>query len=120
MQGIDLYLRPDNPPQRNATAAASPSAGPASSRKRPRSGYAADGIPRIDHLRAKLATPEGRAIYAQRRQIVEPVFAQIKQRRGFRQFLLRGEEKVKAEWRLICLTHNLLKLYRAGWRAATA
>ena len=60
------------------------------------------------------ATPAGQAVYAQRREIVEPVFGQIKQCRGLRQFLVRGLEKTRAEWRLICLTHNLLKLYRSG------
>jgi hypothetical protein len=45
-----------------------------------------------------------------RKQIVEPVFGQIKQARGFRQFLLRGVEKVRAEWALICTAHNLVKL----------
>jgi len=48
------------------------------------------------------------------KQIVEPVFGQIKQARGFRQFLLRGVEKVKAEWALICTAHNLSKLHRAA------
>ena len=43
--------------------------------------------------------------------MVEPVFGQIKQARGFRQFLLRGVEKVLAEWAMICTTHNLLKLF---------
>jgi hypothetical protein len=46
-----------------------------------------------------------------RKQVVEPVFGQIKQARGFRQFLLRGVEKVRAEWAMICTTHNLLKLF---------
>jgi hypothetical protein len=45
-----------------------------------------------------------------RKQIVEPVFGQIKQARGFRQFLLRVVDKVRAEWALICAAHNLLKL----------
>ena len=44
--------------------------------------------------------------------IVEPVFGQIKQARGFRQFLLRGLAKVQGEWALVCLTHNILKLHR--------
>ena len=44
--------------------------------------------------------------------IVEPVFGQIKQARGFRQFLLRGLEKVRGEWALICMTHNLLKFHK--------
>lgn len=61
----------------------------------------------------KLKSPEGRAIYNQRQVIVEPVFAQIKHVRGFRQFLLRGLAQVEAEWLLVCMTHNLLKLFRA-------
>lgn len=61
----------------------------------------------------KLRSPAGRIIYNQRQAIVEPVFAQIKHVRGFRQFLLRGLAQVESEWLLICLTHNLLKLFRA-------
>jgi hypothetical protein len=60
----------------------------------------------------KLRTQAGAAIYATRKTIVEPVLGQIKQGRGFRQFLLRGLEKVRAEWALVCATHNVLKLYR--------
>jgi transposase len=61
----------------------------------------------------KLKSPEGRAVYHRRHVIVEPVFAQIKHVRGFRQFLLRGLAQVEAEWLLVCMTHNLLKLFRA-------
>ena len=57
-------------------------------------------------------TKTGRSIYALRKTIVEPVFGQIKQAQGFRQFLLRGYQKVQSEWALVCTTHNLLKLYR--------
>ena len=60
----------------------------------------------------KLRTEIGRKLYAARKHIVEPVFGQIKHVRGFRKFLLRGLEKVAAEWNLICLTHNLLKIWR--------
>jgi hypothetical protein len=60
----------------------------------------------------KLRTPAGRQCYAKRKQIVEPVFGQMKHARGFRQFLLRGLMKVDAEWKLLCLTHNLLKIWR--------
>ena len=60
----------------------------------------------------KLRTPAGRRCYAKRKQIVEPVFGQMKHARGFRQFLLRGLRKVDAEWKLLCLTHNLLKIWR--------
>ena len=55
-----------------------------------------------------------RSRYRLRKQTVEPVFGQIKQARGFRQFLLRGLEKVRGEWALICTAHNLLKLAKAG------
>ena len=61
----------------------------------------------------KLATRYGQRVYALRKTIVEPVFGQIKQARGFRQFLRRGLRAVQQEWALICLSHNLLKLHAA-------
>src|SRR5450432_3842952 len=67
---------------------------------------------RVDRMKRKLKTKAGKTVYAARKTIVEPVFGQIKQARGFRQFLLRGIGKVRAEWSLVCLTHNILKLYR--------
>jgi transposase len=67
-----------------------------------------------ERMTAKLRTPAGRALYARRKVIVEPVFGQIKGARGFRRFLLRGLAKVRGEWRLVCLTHNLLKIWRYG------
>jgi hypothetical protein len=67
-----------------------------------------------ERMRAKLGTESGRAVYAQRKTIVEPVFGQIKEVRGFRRFLLRGLTKIRGEWRLVCLTHNLLKIWRYG------
>ncbi len=67
-----------------------------------------------DAMRQKLRSPEGNAVYKMRKAVVEPVFGQIKERRGFRRFLFRGLKKVAAEWQIICLTHNLLKLFRAG------
>ena len=70
------------------------------------------GATRVARMRRKLKTKVGKAVYAARKAIVEPVFGQIKQARGFRQFLLRGIEKVRGEWSLVCLTHNLLKRYR--------
>lgn len=66
-----------------------------------------------DLMRRKLRTKKGRERYALRMATVEPVFGQIKQGRGFRQFLLRGIAKVRREWRLICTGHNLLKLFSA-------
>jgi transposase len=66
----------------------------------------------IDRMARKLRTKTGAAVYATRKAMVEPVIGQIKQARGFRQFLLRGFEKVQGEWSLVCTTHNILKLYR--------
>lgn len=63
-------------------------------------------------MRQKLKRAGRRSRYRLRKQIVEPVFGQIKQARGFRQFLLRGLDKVKAEWAMICTAHNLTKLAR--------
>jgi len=65
-------------------------------------------------MTAKVQTPKGKALYARRKVIVEPVFGQIKEARGFRRFLLRGLENIRGEWRLVCLTHNLLKIWRYG------
>ena len=65
-------------------------------------------------MRDKLKRAGWRSRYRLRKQVVEPVFGQIKQARGFRQFLLRGFDKVKAEWALICTAHNLGKLARAN------
>jgi len=67
---------------------------------------------RVERMKRKLKTKVGAAVYARRKCIVEPVFGQIKQARGFRQFLLRGLEKVRGEWALICMTHNLLKFHK--------
>jgi transposase len=67
-----------------------------------------------EHMAAKVRTPEGQALYARRKVIVEPVFGQIKEGRGFRRFLLRGLQKIRGEWLLVCVTHNLLKIWRYG------
>ena len=69
------------------------------------------GAKRVDRMRRKLQTKPGAAIYAGRKSIVEPVFGQIKHARGFRQFVMRGIENVRAEWALVCMTHNILKMY---------
>ena len=72
-----------------------------------------NGATKVDRMKQKLRTKVGKAMYAARKGVVEPVFGQIKQARGFRQFLLRGKDKVKGEWSLLCLTHNVLRLYAA-------
>ena len=78
------------------------------------------GATRVDRMRRKLKTQAGKAVYAARKAIVEPVFGQIKAARGIRNFLLRGIAKAGAEWKLICATHNLLKLFRSGYRPKMA
>lgn len=84
----------------------------------------ANGPPRAatgkEAMRHKLHTEAGQAVYKMRKAIVEPVFGQIKERRGFRRFSLRGLENVRREWKLVCLTHNLLKLFGSGWRPQEA
>lgn len=77
------------------------------------------GLSVKERMARKLKTIKGRCTYKKRKEIVEPVFGQIKEVRGFRRFLLRGLENVEAEWDLICLTHNLLKLFRSGFTPKT-
>lgn len=96
LAGIGLYVPPDRQTHGEGPTASG----------RPRS-------PTAEQMRAKLRSAAGHAVYALRKAIVEPVFGQIKEVRGFRRFSCRGLPKVTAEWALICLTHNLLKLFRA-------
>src|SRR5579871_4767522 len=70
------------------------------------------GMTAKQRMARKLRTKKGRQRYARRKAMVEPVFGQVKHGRGFRQFLLRGKKKMQSEWRLVSLTHNLLKLWR--------
>ena len=70
--------------------------------------------PRMTAMAKTLKRAGHRSRYRLRKQVVEPVFGQIKQARGFRQFLLRGLDKVRAEWAMICTAHNLLKLAAAA------
>jgi Transposase DDE domain len=67
--------------------------------------------PLTQRMRKKIDDGGFETPYRLRKQVVEPVFGQIEQARGFRQFLLRGVEKVRAEWAMICTAHNLLKLF---------
>lgn len=64
----------------------------------------------VKRMAAKMQSPQAKAIYARRKVIPEPVFGQIKEPRGFRRFSLRGTQKVRCEWALVCLCHNLLKI----------
>lgn len=63
-------------------------------------------------MRERLASETGKALYKMRKAIVEPVFGQIKEARNIRRFRLRGLKKTSGEWKMICATHNLLKLFR--------
>lgn len=102
LAGIDLYVPPDRqkhgavevPEKETATASTSAT----------------------EQMRQKLRTEAGKETYKMRKAIVEPVFGQIKEVRGFRRFSFRGMVSVGAEWLLVCLTHNILKIFRAGVR----
>ena len=98
--GIDVYI----PPDKIKHGSSQP--------KAPR-GRIPKGLSVADRMRRKLNTKKGRQCYGLRKELSEPVFGQIKQARGFRQFLLRGKEKVSGEWQLICTGHNVLKLFGA-------
>ena len=69
-------------------------------------------------MKKKLRTEQGIKEYKKRKQTVEPVFGQIKECRGFRRFSFRGLKKVTAEWAIVCLSHNLLKLFKSGFQFA--
>jgi len=99
--GVDVYMPPDKT-KHTSTLPASPR------------GRIPKGLSLPDRMRRKLRTKKGRRCYGLRKQLSEPVFGQIKQARGFRQFLLRGKEKVSGEWQLICTGHNVLKLFGAS------
>ena len=82
--------------------------------KKPTAENGKTGGPLTQAMRKKIDDGGYETPYRLRKQVVEPVFGQIKQARGFRQFLLRGVEKVRAEWALVCTAHNLTKLARAA------
>jgi hypothetical protein len=71
-------------------------------------------------MRDKLREASNQQLYSRRKVVVEPVFGQTKEARGIRRFLLRGHDNVSAEWSIICLTHNLLKLFRTQRMAPIA
>lgn len=98
--GIDVYMPPDKIGHR-ATLPYAPR------------GRIPKNLSIVDRMRRKLRTKKGKERYGLRKELPEPVFGQIKQARGFDQFLLRGSDKVSSEWKIICTGHNLLKLFRA-------
>jgi hypothetical protein len=100
IRGIDVYMPPDKMSHRTVLPPA------------PR-GRIPKGLSIADRMRRKLRTKKGKERYGLRKELPEPVFGQIKQARGFRQFLLRGEDKANGEWKIICAGHNLLKLFGA-------
>lgn len=106
VKGIDLYIATGKQKHGEADSESAPA---------PEEGASA-----LEQMKQKLKSETGRAIYRMRKAIVEPVFGQIKEWRGFRRFSVRGKGKVRAEWKLICLTHNLLKLFRSGWSGQIA
>ena len=99
-QGVDVYMPPDKIGHRLTLP-------PAPRGRIPKS------LSIVDRMRRKLGTKKGRECYGLRKELPEPVFGQIKQARGFGQFLLRGSDKVSSEWKVICTGHNLLKLFKA-------
>lgn len=101
-QGVDAYIAPDRKPGEASDQAAE-----------------SDPGRRRAEMREKVSSDDGRATYKKRKHVVEPVFGQIKEARGFRRFLLRGIEMVRGEWAIVCTAHNLLKLWAARRRAGT-
>jgi transposase len=102
LSSIDLYVTPDSGKKTEQVEE--------SSSQEPAAAEVAKAV--TEQMREKLKTSEGREVYKQRKMIVEPVFGQVKEVRGFRRFSFRGLQKNTAEWQLVCLTHNLLKLFR--------
>lgn len=69
----------------------------------------------IEQMKVKIDSDSGRHIYSQRIGTVEPVFGNIKEMIGFKRFSLRGKDKVNAQWQLVTMLHNILKIHRYGW-----
>jgi transposase len=103
VQGIDLHVATGK--QKHGEASQAASDDPINSEGK---------LSLREQMERKLKTEAGRDLYRMRKAIVEPVFGQIKEWRGFRRFSFRGLKNVRAEWKLVCLTHNLLKLFRSG------
>jgi hypothetical protein len=110
VQGIDLHVATGKQQHGEADPKGAPSV----------SEPPMEGASLLEQMKQKLKTGPGRALYRMRKAIVEPVFGQIKEPRRFRRFSFRETAKVRAGWKLICLTHNLLKLFRSGWQVRSA
>ena len=107
VQGIDLYVATGRDKHGSSVASDYELPPPA-------------GCTPQEAMKHKLRTLAGHAVYKMRKAIVEPVFGQIKEVRGFRRFSLRGKQNVRCEWKLVCAVSNLLKLFRAGSALQTA
>lgn len=104
-RGIDPYLATERLKHHEKVAAA------------PR-GRIPEGLSAKQRMARKLRTKAGREMYAKRKGMIEPIFGQLKQVLGFRQFSMRGLASMRGEWRLMATVHNLLKLWRNGQEAA--
>ena len=104
-RGIDAYIATERLKHHEKVASA------------PR-GRIPKGLSAKQRMARKLRTKGGRMLYAKRKGMIEPIFGQLKQVLGFRQFSLRGLAAMRGEWRLLCAVHNLLKLWRRGQAAA--
>jgi transposase len=106
-RGIDPYLATERLKHHEKVASA------------PR-GRIPKGLSAKQRMARKLRTKVGREMYAKRKGMIEPIFGQLKQALGFRQFLMRGLSSMRGEWRLMATVHNLLKLWRNGQEVAMA
>jgi hypothetical protein len=106
-RGIGVYLATERLKHHEKVAAA------------PR-GRIAEGLTAKQRMARKLRTKKGREMYARRKGMIEPIFGQLKQVLGFRQFSMRGLASMRGEWRLMATVHNLLKLWRNDQRVAVA
>lgn len=118
LEGIDLHVPPDRQKHTPPLPSETPPPPPPRMMEVDESQPIETPQTRMAAMRIKLKTAAGHAIYRMRKAIVEPVFGQTKQARGFRRFSFRGKAKTTAEWSFICTTHNLLKLWRSGWATA--
>jgi len=109
-RGIDGYIATGRAKDAAASTAEASMAAPPADASATASPEAASAPTRVEAMREKIKAGGHGSPYRLRKQLPEPVFGQIKQARGFRQFLLRGVEKVHAEWSIVCIAHNLLKL----------
>jgi hypothetical protein len=109
-RGIDGYIAPGRTKDAAAGTAEGSAGAPSADAAPAASPEPASAPTRVEAMREKIKAGGHGSPYRLRKQLPEPVFGQIKQARGFRQFLLRGIEKVSAEWGIVCTAHNLLKL----------